>query len=39
MKDTKFKKLTKREKQILLWTVIGAIGLILFAVIVIKGVY
>lgn len=34
MKKHEFKKLTKREKQILLWTILGGIGLIVFALIV-----
>ena len=31
MKKHEFKKLTKREKQILIWTILGGIGLIIFA--------
>jgi hypothetical protein len=34
MKKHEFKKLTKREKQILIWTILGGIGLIVFALIV-----
>lgn len=34
MKKHEFKKLTKREKQILIWTILGGIGLIIFALIV-----
>ena len=34
MKKHEFKKLTKREKQIIIWTILGGIGLIVFALIV-----
>lgn len=34
MKKHEFKKLTKREKQILIWTILGGIGLIVFALVV-----
>jgi hypothetical protein len=34
MKKHEFKKLTKREKQILIWTILGGVGLIIFALIV-----
>lgn len=33
----KFKKLEKRELQILFWTVLGIVGLIIFGVLLIKG--
>lgn len=37
MKKHDFKKLTKREKQILFWTVLGGIGLVMFAFMIVKG--
>lgn len=37
MKKHNFKRLTKREKQILLWTILGGIGLVIFAFIIVKG--